>query len=366
MDFTDFYAPDYTGARNKFRAAADAAGAALSVYAHPHASGPAGEPLAIDVAHLGDTRAPRQLILISGTHGQEGYAGSAAQVAWLRSAPARQLPAGLGVLLVHGLNPYGFAHGTRTTENNVDLNRNFAAHLFDPAQPVPANPGYAELHASLIPAEWSWDSVADAEAAAQAYGARHGADALFDTRARGQYSHPDGLVFGGHHREWSNLTLETIVREHLAHAGRVGLIDWHTGIGEYGEPFFLCFNADGSGQQARAASWWGEQRVLGVRPHGLARPAYTGLVFHGVERFLGERPLVGAVVEFGTRGSNMGHALRLDQWLRFKAERGTGRYAQLRADMLDAFIPAAQPWRDATVRHGVAITQQAVDGLAAW
>ena len=46
--------------------------------------------------------------------------------------------------------------------------------------------------------------------------------------------------------------------------------------------------------------------------------------------------------------------------------RGTGRYAQLRADMLDAFIPLAQPWRDATVRHGVAITQQAVDGLAAW
>ncbi|MGT2490782.1 hypothetical protein ACU4GD_10395 [Cupriavidus basilensis] len=40
--------------------------------------------------------------------------------------------------------------------------------------------------------------------------------------------------------------------------------------------------------------------------------------------------------------------------------------AQLRADMLDAFIPLAQPWRDATVRHGVAITQQAVDGLAAW
>ncbi|WP_255503350.1 hypothetical protein [Cupriavidus sp. UME77] len=37
-----------------------------------------------------------------------------------------------------------------------------------------------------------------------------------------------------------------------------------------------------------------------------------------------------------------------------------------RADMLDAFIPVGRPWRDATVRHGVAITQQAVDGLAAW
>ncbi|WP_174427555.1 hypothetical protein [Cupriavidus basilensis] len=44
MDFTDFYALDYTGARDKFRAAADAVGAALSVYPHPQvawlASGP--------------------------------------------------------------------------------------------------------------------------------------------------------------------------------------------------------------------------------------------------------------------------------------------------------------------------------------
>ena len=36
---------------------------------------------------------------------------------------------------------------------------------------------------------------------------KHGRDALFDALARGQYRHPDGLMFGGADREWSNRTL---------------------------------------------------------------------------------------------------------------------------------------------------------------
>src|SRR3546814_14558145 len=60
--------------------------------------------------------------------------------------------------------------------------------------------------------------------------------------ARGQYTHTDGLHYGGTGREWSNQALETIVARHLQGARRIGLIDWHTGIGERGQPFFLCFN----------------------------------------------------------------------------------------------------------------------------
>ena len=81
-------------------------------------------PLTIDVAVLGDAAsAPAVFLHTSGTHGVEGFAGSAIQVAYLRSG--RPPPANVALVLVHGVNAHGFAEGRRWTERGVDLNRNF-------------------------------------------------------------------------------------------------------------------------------------------------------------------------------------------------------------------------------------------------
>ncbi|VVD78687.1 deacylase [Pandoraea iniqua] len=352
---------DYADARQRFRTAADHAGADLSTYVHPDAKAPDGSELSIDVARLGPARAPHQLLAISGTHGLEGGAGSAVQTAWLTHA-AHSLPANVAVTFVHALNPYGFAHATRTTEHNVDLNRNFVDH----AKPYPQNVAYATLHEHLIPLEWTTDGLAQSARTIDAFRAEQGADALFNTLASGQYTHPDGLIYGGQSREWSNVTLQTIIERDLSQAQRIGLIDWHTGIGEYGEPFFLCFNGEDSAEQREAARWWGAERVLDQRPHGLRRPDYQGLVFRGVEQFAKGRPVIGAVVEFGTRGSNASVANRLDQWLRSRAPAKPDalRDRQLRADVLDAFVPVSSVWRNSVLTHGLQITAQAIHGLA--
>ncbi len=364
QNYWDFFGDGYRTARTKFIAEANQTGAHITSYQHPEQSGPDGGSLYIDVAQLGDSHAPQTLLVISGTHGLEGIAGSAAQVAWLRSEQSKQLPAGVNVVLVHGLNPYGFAHASRTTENNVDLNRNFVDHR----APYPDNPHYAALHPFLIPEEWTEEALDTAANAINTFRDNYGGDALFDVTARGQYTHPDGTIYGGNGPEWSNKTLSDIIKIHLTHAERVGLIDWHTGIGEYGEPFFLCFNADNSAEQQQAARWWGAGRVLNQRPHGLVRPNYQGLVFGGVQQMLAGRKLAGAVIEFGTRGLHMRAALRLDQWLRFKAPKQPHpeRDAMLRADVIDAFVPTSSVWRSAILEHGLRITQQAVDGLADW
>jgi len=364
LDYWHCFGEDYASSRALFLDAAARAGAAVTSYPHPEWRGPAGEPLAIDVATVGSRDAPRQLLVISGTHGLEGRAGSAMQVAWLIAGDAGKLPADVGVVLVHALNPYGFAYASRTTENNVDLNRNFVDHR----AAYPANPGYAELHDALVPAVWSEATLAATDAATARFRERHGADALFDVTARGQYTHPEGVMYGGSQREWSNVTLERIVQEHLSGARQVGLIDWHTGIGDYGQPFFLCFNPDGSDLQAEAARWWGQDLVVGQRPNGLARPDYQGLVFNGVRQFLGDRPMVGAVIEYGTAAGPARAASRLDQWLRFKApaQPDARRDAVLRADVIDAMVPTSSLWRRAVIKHGLRITRQAVDGLATW
>jgi hypothetical protein len=364
IDYWHCFAADYAAARTRFRDAARLARAKFATYTHPHAKGPDGLELSVDVARVGPVTARRQLLAISGTHGLEGAAGSAVQVAWL-SVAARALPDDTAVVLVHGLNPYGFAHGTRTTEHNVDLNRNFTDHEIPS---YPANPQYAQLHPHLIPDQWDEETLAVSARAIDRFRDAHGPDALFNVLASGQYTHPEGLLYGGSAREWSNLTLQTIVHEHLAHAQRIGFIDWHTGIGEYGEPFFLCFNETGSAEHDEASRWWGRDRIQDQRPHGLARPDYQGLVFRGVEQFLNGRPMVGAVVEFGTRGRDTVLANRLDQWLRFKAPKHADeeRDAMLRADVIDAFVPVSSIWRRSIIGHGVQITRQAIEGLATW
>jgi hypothetical protein len=363
MEYYDCYAVSYAAARAKFLAASAECGGDVRSFVHPDKTAPEGAPLAIDVARFGDRRAARQALVISGTHGQEGFSGSAVQIAWMKAGGPARLPADLGVVLVHGLNPYGFAHFTRTTENNVDLNRNFVDRS---AAPLPANPHYETLHDALLMGQWTAKENARVDAVLAAFTEQHGRDALFDTLARGQYAHPNGLMYGGHDREWSNRSLETIVQETLGHAEKVAFIDWHTGIGDYGKPFFLCFNDAGGALFARACQWWGKDNIVGVRPHGMERPNYTGLVFHGVQRFLGNREMCGAVIEFGTRGVNMRRVLRLDQWLRRQDGLDPDLRAALHADMMDAFCPFDGQWRADTLASGLELTDRAIAGLATW
>ena len=343
--------------------AAQASGAALSQYTHPSAVGKFGEALTIDVAHLGNRSADRQRLVISGTHGQEGYAGSAVQVGWLLSSQANPALSDVGVLLVHGLNPYGFSHGSRTNENNVDLNRNFVDHT----RTYPENPGYEKLHRALTPRVWnrkSFDSVSREEAD---FLESEGADALFNALVAGQYSHPDGLMFGGNGREWSNVMLERILCEHNGHASKVAFIEWHTGIGDYGKPFFLSFNEPYSDERRQAEIWWGVG-VSDGRPHGMERPTYSGLVFYGVQEFLPQVRVAGAVIEFGTRGPEAGAvAMRQDRWLRFHGEAVNAEIQTLmRADLRDSLNPVSYLWRHAVLDQGVALTDSALSGLARW
>ena len=82
MNSAESFSATYDEARSRFLDAACAAGGALERIAHPE-RGPDGKDLSTDVAWWGPTDAERVLVLISGTHGVEGYCGSGAQLDWL-------------------------------------------------------------------------------------------------------------------------------------------------------------------------------------------------------------------------------------------------------------------------------------------
>ena len=139
------------------------------------------------------------------------------------------------MLLLHAVNPYGFSHIRRVTEDNVDLNRNFQ----DFSKPLPENRGYAAIHDLLVPPDWDGPGRARAEAALDAWrDANGGLKAYQAAVAGGQYAFPDGLFFGGRRPTWSNATFRRILGTHGRAAKRVAVIDVHTGLGPtgYGEP----------------------------------------------------------------------------------------------------------------------------------
>ena len=74
--------PQYSVQRARFLATAESKGAVMTSYPHP-LPGPQGENLYTDVARVGPVTASRLMLVVSGTHGVEGYYGSDCQIAWL-------------------------------------------------------------------------------------------------------------------------------------------------------------------------------------------------------------------------------------------------------------------------------------------
>jgi hypothetical protein len=104
-----YFAANYQSARRRFLSASEHAGAELEQFLNP-VRGPHGEFLYTDVALVGNPQSKRFLVLISGTHGVEGFAGSALQVGLLEEGIQNRLPPETAVLMIHAINPYGMAY----------------------------------------------------------------------------------------------------------------------------------------------------------------------------------------------------------------------------------------------------------------
>lgn len=364
LNYTDYFSATYMAARSKFRQAVSGVNGKIAHYVHPDALGALGEVLTIDVAHVGNPQGSKQLVMISGTHGLEGFAGSALQVGWLYYLAKASLASDVGVLLIHGLNPYGFSHGSRTNAGGVDLNRNFIDH----SDPPRSNGHYEELHPYFSPSRWDAVSRSECEAATTAFCTKHGEDAYFDAFACGQYLFPDGVCYGGNEEAWENLRLQEILTSFIGHAEKVAVIDWHTGIGVHGRPFHLVFSERDSEARKQISNWWGDQNVNGALPNNRVQPNYKGLVFRGVEKFLPNSTVAGGVVELGTRGPIAAdQAIRQDLWLRSYGQNlSEDIRSQLHTDLLDSLNPVSYLWRELVLKNGLPIIKATTDGLTNW
>ena len=361
MNATKHFAQSYAEARDKFLAAAKARGARVFREVHPSERGAQGEELSIDLALLGDEHATGLLLLSSATHGVEGFCGSGCQVALLHDEVflAEAERAGIAVLMLHALNPYGFSHLRRTNEDNVDLNRNF----LDFRAQLPANPVYAQLHPYLLPS--TWPPAADNEAHLKAWIEKDGAKAYQAAITAGQYEFPDGMFYGGALPAWSNAALRAVLRAEAATRTRLGWIDFHTGLGPRGHGEKIYAGRDNATQVARARTWWGSD-VTSYYDGSSTSARVSGVICSAAYDECPRAEITPIALEYGTLSLEQTlEAFRAEHWLHNHPDAPRAQREEIKRQMRDAFYIDSDDWKALVYTQARSACLMAVTRLAA-
>lgn len=355
---TTFFSSDYKEARNKFLDASTAVGAKIKSFENPNA-GHKGEALYTDIASIGTNDAKYILVLGSGTHGVEGFAGSAIQTGLLREGIASNLIPSMGIVMIHAINPYGFAHLRRFNEANVDLNRNFVDHSED----HPKNDGYRQLADAITPKTQSFWENTKSLLKIFWFRFRNGKEDLKQAISGGQYSHPQGLFYGGQSETWSNKTIRSIIRGYLSKAERIVFIDFHTGLGAYGKAEVIMNVPQESPSYKRAMEWWGNRvkttvsgEAVSVHIHGPLKLA--------VPKMLPESEVTSVSLEFGTFSRmKVFWALRAENWFYHYGNKNHPDAGEIKADLLRVFYPDEADWKLQVWEQGKEVVDQALANL---
>ena len=314
----------------------------------------------MDAVFVGGEDAKRILVVSSGTHGVEGFAGSGIQTGLLQDGIASRLPAGLSLLMIHAINPYGMAHLRRVTEDNVDLNRNFRDH----AVPYPRNLSYEKLADVIAPqslsfwsevASWShllWYRVTAGKAASQA------------AVSGGQYSHPDGLFFGGTFATWSNKTVRSIFRRYLSRAGQVVVVDVHTGLGGFAAAEVILNVLKDSPEYHRALTIWGPTLVKTTVTGESVSAHLEASLKLAIPEMLPGAEVTAVSLEFGTLPPmEVFKALRAENWLHHHGGMEHPKARELKTCLLRAFHPESEEWKASVWSQGRQVVEQALASL---
>lgn len=373
------FSDSYWIARNRFRAAAEAARVPVTpLTVHQVET----SKYTMDIAVIRG-KLPGVVVHVSGTHGVEGYAGSAIQVAFLEALHNNSddhLNELCTVVLVHAFNPFGMDNYRRANEHNVDLNRNgLIRRTDDPDDDAVWQAAtkqhwnarnYDKFHSLFNPSKFIWwdayfFSWWDAFKAVLI----HGVLKLQTAMVGAQYHVPHGILYGGSRTEPSLLLLRdwmvTFLKEHLtgSNGAAITWIDVHTGLGWMGEDALLPSSA--CVETADLQFWFPESSENDFstvangyeRAMGLTTDYYqhhVGLLSDSNNLFF--------VQEFGTlHASISGHALIVENAAYHDSTLTAEQQRDLAKQTLGpAFYPARTKWRFDVLQRGLRCLQQAV------
>jgi predicted deacylase len=350
----------YDECRERFRWTVTNVG--LDFEAYPiSARGPHGQDLTIDVTSFGAARPRRALLVMAGVHGDEGFSSSTLMCEaidrWVDGGADPSLANDSAVVMIHGVNPWGMAHWRRQNESNVDLNRNWGR---DERRDVPANLGYVALHPVLVPggdAPPTPESLLDVT---RAMIDEHGYQWVKSAVSAGQYSHADGLYFGGDRTEESNLRLAEIVEPLLAGAEDVLVLDLHTGHGAFGTYTLLSHVTEAHPDDAWLRSVFDADRIeCTSAPDATTGPKH-GQIASGLGSLVPGAVWRTITMELGTRSdTRMIINERAEHWVHFHGDRSNPEHARIVWEHRCGSTPDDHQWEQSARAHGMAVIDAA-------
>lgn len=206
------------------------------------------QDLFVDSVYFPPINASKRLyILISGTHGLEGYAGSGIQQLFMQEYLNHVNREESGFILIHSLNPFGFKYHRRGTERGVNLNRNCSIQpsffqapndksteftkLFIPKQAVDS-----ETSHMLKRAKTKEDDQVEFDGITL--------DEFVKVVGLGQFQDPQGLEFGGSGPEPQIVSFINLLQKLIPRYDDIIQLDLHTGLGDRGRLHLLVDGQD--------------------------------------------------------------------------------------------------------------------------
>ena len=303
-------------------------------------------------------------LLVSGVHGVEAYLGSALQLMFLEEILPLVDRERTGVLMLHVMNPFGFKYCRRNTENNVNLNRNFA-----PADSLfqTENAGYERV-AALVdarePAGGPLESFLKAGGLIADCLLRRGFSGaeLNQALAQGQYRHPKGLEFGGFKREPQVEHFTEIAREAMKGYEEIVLFDLHTGLGERYQLHVIPVDEPAARDAKLLAKFFDFEKDKDLFAYTPSDTAGFYKTYGDLNTLIpamaeaGQRTLA-LTFEFGTLGNNL--YTKIDVLGRLMAENRGFHHGytsdaakeKTEARILEQFYPGEDEWKKNAVRR---------------
>lgn len=345
---------DYAHARAELLRLAQRSPLVMEVLAYTvdDATGAEGEPLSTETLWLGPRSARNVVVLISATHGVEGFVGAAVQsdLMW-RLEQGYRLPEDTAVLIVFALNPYGFSRCRRCDESGIDLNRNF----IDFISPLPANHGYEQLRDAIY-----CEDNAQRNRLFDLYREQRGQTAYEVAISGGQYTDPDGPFYGGLAPAHGRKVIERLIEHYPLARTRLAVIDVHSGLGPYAHGELINDHPVESHGYRVANQWYGASAASPAEGDS-SSVIKLGLLDYRWHALMAEHGCY-VTLEFGTYRTQDLFDTVLQDHRSWKS--GDPRAIRNSAEAMKAhFCPADVYWRELVLVKARQVFQQALEGL---
>lgn len=337
------------------------------------------DDLSVDAYFSKPAGSKKIMVLVSGVHGIESFAGAAIQLDFLKNQFKSFNEQGISVYLVHALNPWGYLHRTRVTANNIDLNRNFPSA---PDANLSVNQGFQKLKINLAaeniggPGFGSFLSFS-MQLLWKIVTFQFSVDEMNQAIAGGQREEARGLFYGGTGTETQILWLSARLDEHLVGFTEALLIDFHTGLGDHGV-LHLMPSRDPApkGQALRQLLFGTDSNAVYKMTTDATKGFYAvagDFLDFAEERGPPDLTIAAMTMEFGTKGTSIPAQLAsLHTMAAENASRvlpwGTDRaheIAAAKAEFTELFDPNDQAWRESVLRKSRTLFAQVLENWKA-